>query len=322
MAMSGSEPVIRPFRDGDEVAINDGFNRVFGLDRPLSEWHWKFPAEPEGRWIMLAEDAGGRLLAHYGAAPMRLQVGDMVVRAGQPVDVFSTPEARRTKVFTHCYEAFIEAFGNRDDLPLMYGFPGGVHYEMGLRQLAYELLGPVGFWHRAVGCAGRTWLPRYRVGRGFDPDGAEELWKRAHVRYPVAGIRDASWLARRFTGRPGVEYVYLTARHKTRAVATAVVRVIGERLLWADLIWDGEDPRALVELDRAADAEGRRSGCTRAELWLRGDDAAAACLTKLGWLASTHPEDLRMVARAFHPGLDLPDIARRFYLTMGDSDLV
>jgi hypothetical protein len=320
--MSGSEPVIRPFRDGDEVAVNEGFNRVFGLDRSLSEWRWKFPAVPEGRWIMLAEDTDGRLLAHYGAAPMRLQVGGLVVRAGQPVDVYSTPEARRTKVFTHCYRAFIEAFGNQNDLPLMYGFPGGVHYEMGLTQLAYEALGPVGYWHRAVGRSGRVWLPRYRVVRGFDPDAADQLWARARVRYPVAGIRDASWLSRRFTGRPGVEYVFLTAKRRTRVVALAVVRILRERLLWADLIWDGQDPRALVELDHAADAVGRRSGCTKAELWLRGDDDAAARLTRLGWSAGTHPEDLRMVARAFHPDLDPRDVARRVYVTMGDSDLV
>jgi hypothetical protein len=320
--MSGSEPVIRPFLDGDEDAINEGFNRVFGLDRPISEWRWKFPGVPEGRWIMLAEDAGGRLLAHYGAYPMRVQVGDLVVRAGQPVDVYSTPEARRTKVFTHCYRAFIEAFGNRDDLPLMYGFPGGVHYEMGLTQLEYEPMGSVGYWRRTVGRGGRVWLPRYRVVRGFDADALDELWARARARYQVAGIRDASWLGRRFTGRPGVEYVSLTVKRKTRAVASAIVRVLGARLLWADLVWDGEDPRALVELDRAADAVGVRSGCPEAELWLRGDDEAAACLARLGWSTRPHPEDLQMVARAFHPDLDLGDIARRVYLTMGDSDLV
>jgi hypothetical protein len=271
---------------------------------------------------MLAEDAGGRLLAHYGAYPMRVQVGDLVVRAGQPVDVYSTPEARRTKVFTHCYRAFIEAFGNRDDLPLMYGFPGGVHYEMGLTQLEYEPMGSVGYWRRTVGRGGRVWLPRYRVVRGFDADALDELWARARARYQVAGIRDASWLGRRFTGRPGVEYVFLTVKRKTRAVASAIVRVLGARLLWADLVWDGEDPRALVELDRAADAVGVRSGCPEAELWLRGDDEAAACLARLGWSTRPHPEDLQMVARAFHPDLDLGDIARRVYLTMGDSDLV
>jgi hypothetical protein len=59
-----------------------------------------------------------------------------------------------------------------------------------------------------------------------------------------------------------------------------------------------------------------------AELWLRGDDGAKVLLADQGWAMEPHPEDLRMVARAFHPALDLTDIARRFYMTMGDSDLV
>ena len=49
--------VIRPCVAGDEIAINAGFNRVFGLHRSLAEWQWKYQEEPEGRWIIIAVDA-------------------------------------------------------------------------------------------------------------------------------------------------------------------------------------------------------------------------------------------------------------------------
>lgn len=322
MAVSEASSIVRPYRQGDEAAINDGFNRAFGLTRPLAEWQWKFPDEPDGRWIMLAEEPGGRLLAHYGATPMRTQVDDLMVRAGQPVDVYSLPEARRSKVFTRCYETFISAFGNPHDLPLMYGFPGGVHYEMGLTQLSYVPMGAVGYWRREARLRRGVWLPRYRLASGFDAVAVDSLWDRVRGRYPVAGVRDAAWIGRRFAGRPGVDYVHLTVWQQSRPAASAVVRVIGKTLRWADLLWDGDDPRALVELDLAVDTVARKAGCTLSEFWLRGDEATAAALASLGWVKAPHPEDLRMVARAFHPALDLTDIARRFYMTMGDSDLV
>ena len=63
----------RPYRDGAEAAINQGFNDFFGLQRPLAEWHWKFAAEPEGRHIMVAVDPVGRVQGHYGAVPARMQ---------------------------------------------------------------------------------------------------------------------------------------------------------------------------------------------------------------------------------------------------------
>src|ERR1043166_775625 len=61
---------------GDEVPITDLFNRAFGHDdpdfRPRSPdwWHWKFPNNPAGSHTLVAEDGGGRLVAHYGGVPL------------------------------------------------------------------------------------------------------------------------------------------------------------------------------------------------------------------------------------------------------------
>ena len=56
------EVTCRPYRAGDEVAINDGFNRVFGLQRSLAEWWWKFAPDTTAPWIMLAFDEEGRIV--------------------------------------------------------------------------------------------------------------------------------------------------------------------------------------------------------------------------------------------------------------------
>jgi hypothetical protein len=313
---------VRPYRDRDETAINEAFNAVFGLRRPIAEWAWKFQAEPEGRWIYLAEDRSGRLLACYGALPVRFRLGGLVARAGQPVDVFSVPDARRSGVFTRCYEEFIRAFGNPDDLPLMFGFPGGVHYGMGLKLLRYVALRPVPLWQRGVRAGRPSLLGRPAVTRGFDPEASDALWVRAAERYPFAAVRDAAWQRRRYTGRPGVDYIHLYARRRGLARAWGVARLQGHSLQLADLVWDGSDARDLEALDRAFVSQARRAGAAHLEMWLAGDPAAAEALAARGWVQLPDPPDIGMVGRAFHPAIDLGEVGRRVYLTMGDSDLV
>jgi hypothetical protein len=312
----------RQFQNGDEVEINDGFNRVFGLNRPLDEWRWKFPELPEGRWIMLAVDPDGHVLAHYGAVAMQVKFGADQVRAGQIVDAYSSDEVRGTRVFTTCYERFIDSFGRPDGLPLMFGFPGRRHYEMGLKALKYVPIGAVPYWVRTARRRSPRTVWRLGVRRGFDAAAVDELWRRAARRYEAAVVRDAAWLARRFGGRPGVEYVHVSVRRRRRARAWAVVRAQEATLRWAELVWDGEEARDLVSLDRALDAFARRLACTSLELWLGGDEPAQQILGRLGWMQQPCPQDVLMVARSFDSRADLRRMQESFYLTMGDSDLV
>jgi hypothetical protein len=316
------EVIYRPYRSGDEVEINAGFNEVFGLSRSLDEWRWKFPESPEGRWIMLAVDPGGRVLAHYAAVAMQFRFGREQVRAGQIVDAYSRTEVRGTRVFSSCYERFIEAFGTPEGLPLMFGFPGRRHYEMGLKALKYVPIGSVPYWvhetKRRALFAGR----RFEIRHGFDALAVDDLWLRAAQRYDVAAVRDSSWFARRYWGRPAVEYTHLSAWRHNRVHAWAVVRATAGTLKWAELVWDGETAAALVTIDRAVARLARRHSCTSLELWFGGDPAAERTFGRLGWARHLCPQDVLLVARTFETRVDLNRMQGNLYLTMGDSDLV
>jgi hypothetical protein len=56
-------------------------------------------------------------------------------------------------------------------------------------------------------------------------------------------------------------------------------------------------------------------------MWLAGDPAAAAILGSAGWEPGHHRQRLHMTSVLFEPALDGARLIRRFYLTMGDSDL-
>ncbi len=317
----------RPYREGDEAQINEGFNEVFGLSRSLEEWRWKYQNEPEGRWIMLTVDARDRVVAHYGAVPVRLRVDSLDVRAGQIGDVFTRPEVRHglaaARIYITMVQTFFARFGAPDRLAVLYGFPGERALRLGLARLGYDQMPPqpVPVWQRSVVRRGR-WFSGHSVRAGVDAVATNALWDVARERYPVATVRNAAWLLRRFCDRPGVKYVHLVARWRGHVAAVAVLRLAGERASWAELVWDGDDPRAIWALDRAVAGLARAAGSRTVEMWLGGDAAAERTFEDLGWSRGTHPHGLVMVARSFHPEINVAGFAGRFYLTMSDADLV
>lgn len=320
----------RPYRPGDEVAINDGFNEVFGLHRTLAEWRWKFPETAGGRAIVIATDAADRVLAHYAAVAVPFQAQGRLVTAGQIVDVYSRREARSglaaARVFRDTVQAFVATFCRPERIAVAYGFPGTRH--MGLVRLGVASLGdaempplPVPLWNRLAARRGALWT-RHEVTTGLDGAAIDDLWRRAGHRYPVAMVRDAARARARFSARPGTKYVHLVARRRSVAHAWAVLRVQETAASVADLVWDGEDPRSLAALDSAVGRLARGAGAARAEMWLSGDLAAEEALARIGWERGQCADSLAMAAYTFHPDLDVSAFSASFYLTMGDADLV
>jgi hypothetical protein len=337
--MSGSA-LLRPFRPGDEEAVNDGFNRVFGHRRPLAEWHWKFPPGASlalGRPIFVAVDKE-RVVAHFAALPVPLRIDGREVTAGQVVDVYSE---RRPGVFVRLVHRFYDELCGPEagDIALVYGFPGERHFQLGVKKLRYSEPLPVAFWSRgpAAPRSRRFWLQRFlparlggwRVRQGFDPEAADRLWRRSAHRYPVAAVRDAAWLRRRFTGRPGVEYLHLRVERRGEPAALAVLRLPGSGaeegprrgLAWAELVWDGRRG-ALEALDAEVARLAREAGAEASRLWLANDPRAEAILERRGWQRREHPQRLCLGAVSFDPAIDADDLCRRLYLTLGDGDLV
>ena len=71
--------VVRPYSEGDEFAINDAFNRIFGCRRTIEEWVWKFSVEGAREATVAAWD-GDDLAAHNGGIPVNFEVGGRRVR--------------------------------------------------------------------------------------------------------------------------------------------------------------------------------------------------------------------------------------------------
>lgn len=316
---------LREYREGDEVAINAAFNAAFGLARPLEEWWWKFPAGPDGRWIVVGEDATGAIVTHFAAIPVWLQVGERRVLTGHNVDVFALPHVRAGLAAARAYlataQAFFALYLDPEHLAAVFGFPGPRNDPLTVQRLGYSPVAEVRVWRRGTERR-RSWWLAHDLREGWAPEAADELWSRAGRRFPVAAVRGAAWYGRRFLGRPGVEYRFLAAWRRGEPHASGVVRVGPDTLWVCDWVWDGEDRRAVRVLDAAITALARRHGCRQVETWLMGDPALAAVLADLGWTSRPHEVGLRMVARSGDPRIGVERMAAGMYVTMADADLV
>ncbi|HSC34400.1 MAG TPA: hypothetical protein VLG45_03920 [Thermodesulfobacteriota bacterium] len=103
--------------------------------------------------------------------------------------------------------------------------------------------------------------------------------------------------------------------------AWAVFKIEKNIAKWVDLIWDGESGDALAALDDEVCRLARRAGAGSIRMWLSGDDKAKDVLKSHGWEFSEHPSQV-LVARSFHPEINSGDFIKRFYYTLGDSDMV
>jgi hypothetical protein len=326
-----AEVVYRPFRVGDEEAVNRGFNEVFRLERSMDEWSWKFPAEPDGRLIMLAE-RDGELLAHYAGVPVRFSIDGRIWDAAQIVDVFSARKARggftRRGVWVRTVDNFFDTFGRSGRAPLLFGFPSPRPMRLGVLQLGYDAMEPrqITYLSRRpplprVGARRR--LYRAELARDYEPR-LTELWDRLREFYAVAVVRDADHALRRLAGHPFIRYhrFLVFPRFSARPVAFAAFRTDGGRCRWVDLLWHHGHPGALDLLVHLSTGLAAQTGAELEEMWLNGDPEGRARLESYGFECGEEPGKLMMVARAFDDEVDLPAIAGRGYLTMADADLV
>jgi hypothetical protein len=166
-------------------------------------------------------------------------------------------------------------------------------------------------------------LYRAELAADWEPR-LDVLWGRVRDDYPVAAVRGADRALRRLAGHPSVRYhrFLVLPRFGRTPVAFAAFRTDESRCRWVDLLWDHRHPGALELVNHLSTRLAADTGAELEELWLNGDPEGERRLLARGFERSEVPGQLVMVARAFHPELDVTALADRVYLTMADADLV
>lgn len=325
--------VVRPYSEGDEFAVNDAFNRVFGCRRSIEEWVWKFSVDGAREATVAAWD-GERLAAHNGGIPSEFNVGGRRVAALQGVDAFSLAALDRRKDWKNAWidvmDFFADVIASKAQAPLLYGFTGPNSIGHMVKRCRWDAAEPrrIPLLTRPAGFGGaRTVASRLFVARlvGDVEPALDGLWLRVRDRYTSAVVRDANHARRRFGGHPTVQYHrwLVTRRFSQDPVAFAVFRTDGGVCRWADLLWDARRPGALDLIQYLSSRLAVQTGCRQEAMWLDGDSEAEERLRAAGFDGGADPSGVVRVVRfldqslsgeAFGPG--------KVYTTMADADLV
>ena len=325
-------PTVRLYEPGDEVAINEAFNKVFSKSRSLEEWAWKYATDVRPVPIVAAWD-GALLAAHNGGIPADFEVGGVRVKALQGADTMALAAAERRPEWRDAWQRVMDFFGEvareRLGISLLYGFTGGRAVSHMVHRARWDSVPPrrIPLLVRESRPTGRSLASRFFSARliGDREPALDLLWERAHHRYSAAVVRNAAHAARRLSGHPTVQYHrFLVAPRLASAPAAFVAfRTDGGICRWVDLVWDGRHPGALELVDHLSRRLAEQHGCDREELWLDGDPEAAHWLSAFGFAGAPDPSGVVRVVRFLVENLDVEAFTPGcVYTTSADADLV
>ena len=336
---------VRPYRDGDAGPLVELWNAVFAAEpgarrRTPEEWAWLYLRNPCGRQVLVAEEAGGRLVANYSGLPLRCQVGGRPSIAALVLDSMVHPDhragLRHEGVFLRTAREWFARYSAPAVNAIHYGFPNRRAYPIGRRFLAYEpFVEPVPALHRnffatpdddEVGRDGAGDVVATELKRLAAPPLAAELdslWHRLAPGYPFALVRDAAfadwrhdqphWLPhRRFLlrGRDGTLRGWFVARERWQG--QPILAVI-------DLLVAPDDAPAVGAAVRAATRLARATGHGRVELWLPDTHPTFRHALAAGF--RSEPGPFVMVLQLRTQEVSRADARAACYCTIADSDV-
>jgi Acetyltransferase (GNAT) domain len=319
----------RSFRDGDEVAILELFNRSFPhAPRSLAHFDWKYRRNPFGsRRISLTFDADGRLAGHYAGYSVPFRHGSRDVVAHQIGDTMTDPAIRHIgrgptsilgRTALHFYANFCDG-----EVAFNYGFNVANIQKFSLRFLRSDRVEPVTY--RVAPRPERItkrerWLRGYRLEevRRTTPEW-DDLFARVSGAYEFLVRRDARYVQWRYLDCPDVPYVVVAIRKLRRLVGWIVFRVTQNRFLLGDLLIHPAFPDALeVALRHVVPSHPVET----IETWLPPRPQwLDLALRELGFETRPEPQDLSVMCVPFGWPDATARMRRSLFYTWGDSDL-
>lgn len=267
--------LLRAVRPADAPQVLRLFVRVFGHDPGMAWYVWKYGAQGlDGRAVGLW-DEHGQLVAHYAGFPRRLLWHGRPIEAIQIGDLMVAPEMRgwltRRGPFFQVSSAFHQAWiGHDRPYAISFGFTHERAMRLGVKLGVYHDLSEIAQleWPARKGRLPFGWLAKeieapfemanrcLAKAKKFQDDDAGRR---------IIGVRDADYLARRYSRRPDKRYRYLFLRRLLHGpVALAVLSEETNTIRWLDHIGPQQ---CLPIMARAVSVLAAQSGCQSVTAW-------------------------------------------------------
>ncbi|MEZ5988076.1 MAG: GNAT family N-acetyltransferase [Planctomycetota bacterium] len=335
--------VVRPWRDGDEVGIVEGWNAIFpaqdGLaPRDLAYWRWQYREHPLGRTEVAVAEREGRIVGQYAAIPFRAVSEGEEVTIGGVCDAYVLPEHRRAGgrpgLIVHVVRMLHECWCGPDAAlvrpghVLLYGYPYPI-WRVARRYLDSEMVRDMDVLFRELAAPGFRPVPL--PGSCVVEEHAEvralgdEPWRLVAGGTPFGLVRDGAFLDWRYARHPQREYRFVVARDAGdgRLRGLAVYRrggyaAVTDAGLLCDWLCPAADDDAGTALLHGLERRGLADGAPVLVGVLPQNDPWFLALQRKGWLVG--PPSHFLVMNSFGP--EVRWLRDRWRFTLGDSDLV
>lgn len=319
----------RAYRDGDERAILDLFNRSFPHSpRSLEHFNWKYRDDPfSSERISLTFDENQQLVGHYCGYGVPFQFDSKRVIAHQIGDTMTDPAVRHIgrgpssilgRTALHFYANFCEG-----QVAFNYGFNVANIQKFSLRFLRSDRVEPVTYRVRAPLppiSKSERWLRGYQLEVVHETNAEwDDLFARAAGAYRFLVRRDAQYVRWRYLECPGIPYVVIAVRKWRRLIGWIVFRIRENRFVWGDALFHPAFPDAVeVALRHVVPAHP----VDVIECWFpprpRWFDAI---LHELGFETRPEPQDLSVMCVPFVWRDAVARMRESLFYSWGDSDL-
>lgn len=236
------------------------FRRVFGGDRSLAHWRWKFVDNPTGRMFVCVADDHADIVGQYALLPTWMNAGGRKVLGGQSLDTMTDPAYRKQGMFVSLAEQCF-AKAALDRVELLYGFPNEQSYRGFVERLGWRDLGRLRCLMRIISPqiltpVLRRWVksrmlasllakPAYRLLNfwarehhgelaarigirsvdAFD-ERFDALWAKIKGTLPIAVWKDSRYLNWRYISCPDTKYTVLAGDQDGTLVGFVVVKLV------------------------------------------------------------------------------------------------
>lgn len=307
------------------------FAESFQTDFDPEVWDWKYHLG-KGQCVIARTSIDGRIVAHYGGAPRKIDYFGDSALAIQVCDVMVLPEVRRSygksSLFFRTAATFLEReIGYSVKHLLGFGFPNqkamNIATRLGLYEKTDEFV-EVLLSEPALDDPGLLRIEDLR----FSERAAEidALWQlmRCDFTDAIIGVRDSAYFEYRFLQHPfGKRGQYrclqvLGAEQELRAVA--VLKQHGEHYLLMDVFAQRDEIPMVLSSINAWSLAGRENGEAgkAIKFWITRSGLARLDLP----VAAVHDLGIEIPCNSWNAGPPADQLLNKWWLTAGDMDFL
>jgi ubiquinone/menaquinone biosynthesis C-methylase UbiE len=330
--LRSSQLLIKGYQPNNEQAIVEQFNRIFGQNRTLNHWRWKYSENPfGGPTVSMAWD-NAQLASHYSAYPLPLSVFGHQTTTFHVGDTFTLPEYRGvgrgktnllSRVVRHFHKSWCEG-----KIDFFYGFNTGRIQKLGKSFLSYVPVAPVYEYTYSASQMELNKISKLkRLVKGYRielaehcGDWADTLFERVKNDFPMLISRTREYLQWRYDRHPDYSYQYVLLKRWGKVIGWWVIRYYEDKLLLVDALFPKQYRKQGVQT--IVEVLSSRPELTEMLGWFAATpEWWTQQLLEIGFEKQRQAQQLDLCATFFSDRCNKGDISNNFYFTMGDSDL-